>query len=318
MKKTDVLKFIKDTYSLEFAPNDLLSWENDGTTVPKVFTATILLRPVMAETLKGRMHNNRNLKPLPLTRMVHYIKDAKWQLTHQGLAVCEDGTFVDGQHRVEAVIKTGVPVLIKITFGLTREAVRHLDLGTKRTETDAVRMDGVEYAGQIVPEFRIMMYAFGITGGLNVDDTVAVVKDLEQYVHRYTAAIQGHSAKNAAIGAALFLAQFGENKGRRYVDMLEGFFTGANLEVNNPLLAARRIALDPSVKGHSVTARADTLGRLLTAFRFWYENKHTAPTGTHVRSAAQTMNYFVKRMPDTLLLRVVWEEQNPKEETQDE
>lgn len=55
------------------------------------------------------------------------ILQGGWERTHQGIAFNGDGTLVEGQHRLKAVIKAdkqqpGVAVPMRVTRGLDKEA----------------------------------------------------------------------------------------------------------------------------------------------------------------------------------------------------
>lgn len=309
MNPAEVVQKIQDRFGLKLYKEDLLSFETTGTGLPSIpFTCTITLRPYFAEQLKGRTQNNRNIKPISVAKYTKSVSQATWYLTHQGLAVDAKGVFVDGQHRVEAVLRSKTAIVTKITFGLEKDAVRNMDIGAKRTDADAVRMDGIEYAAKIVPELRVIYYAFGYTSPRSVDDTVLIIRDAESFIHRFIAATDKRECRNAAIGAAVFLAQFGENEKHNYADLADAFFTGANLQGDSPLLGARAIAFERQARNYTLLEKVDQMGRLLTAFKYYYQDKSVKDKTRHIRASQGTLRWFVERMPAESLLRSLWEE----------
>ncbi len=47
------------------------------------------------------------------------MREGHWDTTHQGIAIASDGTLVDGQHRLLAIVESGVTVRMNVTFNKT-------------------------------------------------------------------------------------------------------------------------------------------------------------------------------------------------------
>ncbi len=71
-----------------------------------------------------------------VAQLAHYMKEGHFQLTHQGIAFNEDGELFDGQHRLLAVMKSGVPVQMVVTRGANSLAWTATDIGVKRSFAD--------------------------------------------------------------------------------------------------------------------------------------------------------------------------------------
>ncbi len=57
-----------------------------------------------------------------------------------------DGDLMDGQHRLKAIAKSGVPALIVVWRGLAKESRAVMDSNVPRTTRDALAMSGQQYA----------------------------------------------------------------------------------------------------------------------------------------------------------------------------
>lgn len=71
---------------------------------------TVLITPEMAEEFLKHNTRNRNIRLPYVEELATYMRQGKWDVTHQGIGFYEDGTLFDGQHRLHAIIKAGVPV----------------------------------------------------------------------------------------------------------------------------------------------------------------------------------------------------------------
>lgn len=101
-------------------------------------------------------HNAENNREINLGRVKMYAEDmrnGKWKLTHQGIAFNADGQLIDGQHRLRAVIKSGVSVRMLVMYyryRVPQGVLLEMDLGAKRTINNIFRMSGIEDRAYIV------------------------------------------------------------------------------------------------------------------------------------------------------------------------
>lgn len=100
---------------------------------------------------RERNQDNRSLSDRIVTRYGNDMTAGRWRLTHQCIAVGPDGRLVDGQHRLEGIIKTGVAVTVILaiyrdekTAELARQCV---DTGRARRCGDALEIAGVVKRG---------------------------------------------------------------------------------------------------------------------------------------------------------------------------
>lgn len=96
--------------------------------------------------LEGNTHN-RPLKQTLVDRFVRDMQAGRWQLTHQGIAFDADGVLIDGQHRLWAIVLSGVPVQLRVFFNEPIETMRAVDTGLARSNFDVLHLSGE--AGEI-------------------------------------------------------------------------------------------------------------------------------------------------------------------------
>lgn len=88
-------------------------------------------------------HNtaNRNLRRAVVDGYKALFDRGEYKVTHQGIAFSDDGTLVDGQHRLTAIseMPDEFAVTMLVTRGLEDDAYMAIDLGLKRTAADVLR-----------------------------------------------------------------------------------------------------------------------------------------------------------------------------------
>jgi hypothetical protein len=119
-------------------------------------TVQILCTPQMAEGfLKGNCKN----RPVSGRRVAYFVRqifDGGWALTHQGIAFWDDGTLADGQHRLLAIVKAGIPVPVLMTTGLPKPAIHAIDMGRARSTSDVLHFVGMSVTKNWVAAAKIL------------------------------------------------------------------------------------------------------------------------------------------------------------------
>ncbi len=107
-------------------------------------TKKVLITPSLAREWLSKNSQNRKLKPSKVEQFKQDILNNNWRDTHQGIAIYEDGTLCDGQHRLEAISKAGMSISMLVTTGITKEDGVYVDAGSARTEFDRIKLAGVD------------------------------------------------------------------------------------------------------------------------------------------------------------------------------
>lgn len=111
---------------------------NDSEMSFEVVTVT----PTMAEAWLGKNRHNRNVRPQDVIRYARAMSNGEWMLTGEALKFSADGSLVDGQHRLLAVIEAGRPVTFLVIKGLPSSVQDVLDTGRARTAGDQLAIHG--------------------------------------------------------------------------------------------------------------------------------------------------------------------------------
>jgi len=102
----------------------------------------IKLTPSLAEHFLSKNLLNRNISHALVAKYASDMENGDWELTHQGIAFYDDGSIADGQHRLLAIIKSGVTILMMVTHGLKKETSLGIDVHRPRSVSDAIKIGG--------------------------------------------------------------------------------------------------------------------------------------------------------------------------------
>lgn len=105
------------------------------------------ITPEMAKKLLEGNKKNRSLSRPFVNELKRAIKSGGWLVTHQGIAIAVDGTVLDGQHRLTAIMESGLAVDVMVTWDCDSNIMHAVDLGRKRNAADAFEIfDGIKDA----------------------------------------------------------------------------------------------------------------------------------------------------------------------------
>ena len=80
------------------------------------------ITPEMAtQILENHNSRNRNVSEGTVQSYANDMKNGRWTMTHQGIAFDINGTLLDGQHRLWAIVFANIPIEFMVTRGLPVE-----------------------------------------------------------------------------------------------------------------------------------------------------------------------------------------------------
>ena len=185
------------------------------------------ITPEMAKKYLMFNTSNRALRKSLVSMYAKDMREGNWKLTHQGIAFNCDGTLLDGQHRLSAIIEAGVPVQMMVARGVERECQIAMDDHAKRNAGDALSLARNESITQ--SDVAVMRAVVELPSGRNrrsmltkqeLNNVVDLLKEPMRFVSQYMASTE-KGITSAPVKSAIVLAWF-------YVDDLErlGLFCG--------------------------------------------------------------------------------------------
>lgn len=103
--------------------------------------------------LKQNDHN-RPLSEMLSDRYAASMKGNEWIDCGDSIRFNCDGTLIDGQHRLYAIIKSGVTIPMLVIRGLPKETFKQIDAGKVRTNGDSLAADGESHYNQLAASIR--------------------------------------------------------------------------------------------------------------------------------------------------------------------
>lgn len=98
--------------------------------------------PSKAERWLEANCHNRNLRESVVNSYARDMAAGNWRYTGDPIRFSVSGVLLDGQHRLRAIIKSGVALPMLVVRNLPDEAQAVMDNGAKRTPADALHLDG--------------------------------------------------------------------------------------------------------------------------------------------------------------------------------
>jgi hypothetical protein len=107
---------------------------------PQLVARWEMVTPDLAQDLLGGNTRNRNLSLGHVTSIARDIANGDWQANGETVKVAADGTLLDGQHRLAAVVEAGTAVPMLVVRNVSMRAQETMDTGRKRSFGDVLRL----------------------------------------------------------------------------------------------------------------------------------------------------------------------------------
>lgn len=211
---------------------------------PPTNTRVIEFSPQLAEyVLVNLNHNNRGRKPAKIKQYAEEMAAGTWGLTGDTIKFGSNGELRDGQNRLAACVRAGVPFSSHAVFGINPELFSRMDIGKNRSGGDVLKIAGIKYPNHVAAAVRWLLI---LTGDDPTDRGAQFTNDemLTAYRQRFDTDRLEHSVQTALsvrkttghpIGplAALHYL-FSEKSVRKADDFYDEWATGRAKKVRAP------------------------------------------------------------------------------------
>ena len=160
------------------------------------------ITPDLATEFLKRNTGNRAIRKRAVDQYADDLRRGNWKLTHQGVAVSPDGRLLDGQHRLSAIVQSGVAAQMVVALDVPESAYLVIDRGKPRLLADALHEDR-----RIVDPCAYICRLHNNFGSVEPHQAKDVLLNVGPAISEVVAAC-GHTAKGqtaAAIKAAVAL-----------------------------------------------------------------------------------------------------------------
>jgi len=138
---------------------------NMPTTKKKVASVLEFINPDMARVYLERMRNNRTLSQRIVNQYARDMTAKRWiSGTPQGIAFDAEGFLIDGQHRLQAIVKSGMTIQMLVIRNCSNESMLVMDSGKKRSAYQSAVIAGKDYISlEGIAVARSMLYDPSVT-----------------------------------------------------------------------------------------------------------------------------------------------------------
>lgn len=98
----------------------------------------VTVTPETASNWLALNTKNRRLRRADLDRYKRDMLAGNWHLAGDPIRFGSNGALLDGQHRLTAIVQTGVTIPLLVVRGVRPEAQKVMDTGRRRTASDAL------------------------------------------------------------------------------------------------------------------------------------------------------------------------------------
>jgi len=230
------------------------------------------ITPQIAAQMLEANTNNRPARDGLVQSYAEDMRAGRWQTNGDAIRFNVNGQLIDGQHRLFAVVRSGVHISSLVIRNLPPEAFQTIDGGATRKAGDLLNLMDVKNANSVASVARMaILYETGLIQQRKVSRT-SIVEFVEQHPYTVEAVRLGRPAGrgghlNAApVSTVIFLA----NERRLYDDeitsFLEGIVEGARLERGDPRLALREWSVNERMRNHG---KLNTIVTFAAVARAW-------------------------------------------------
>ncbi|MFI5780874.1 hypothetical protein [Nocardia sp. NPDC051570] len=236
------------------------------------------MTPQLASEWLERNTGNRPLSRMMVVQLAGAIQRGEWLHTHQGIAFDTNGVLIDGQHRLAAVVRSGVTVRMQVTFDVPPATFSVVDTGRKRSARDILSLSGEENASYLASALRVhYLYSHNPNavwvGTVSMVTNEQIIEFLQTHPEMRDSVALGRTLNKAfrilvpaaAVGYYLTKTRRPDIDQTTWIDGLE---SGAHLAEGDPRLMLRNVILRTSA-GKSATKADGSRNQLHLYLKAW-------------------------------------------------
>jgi hypothetical protein len=221
-------------------------------TAKKMESKLVKITPAMAKEWLRKNDGNRSLSKVTVEKYARDMSAGCWHYNHQGIALAVDGSLVDGQHRLHAIVASGKAVEMKVDFNVPLESRLTIDIGRVRSATDILRFNGHDNAARKRSLLqKIWSFEKSTPQGISMQETLTMYEERKEeveWVFQALGSINGKSTR-APVKAAFVYAS--PTNPIKIDELAKSIVLGANLEVGTAAFSLRNMFGRPTTYGFS-------------------------------------------------------------------
>ncbi len=200
--------------------------------------------PAMAEAWLTKNLNNRPVSEAHVQVLAGRMRRNEWKLNGEAVKFTPDGYLLDGQHRLHAISRSGVPVTLLVVEGVYRETFDTMDQGKTRSAADVLSVRGEANASHLATACRLAMLIMDNPTAPNFSQGFSPIQ-IEKFIGVYPEIREGFKVSNlvrkisepGTVIAMYFL--FWQKDREKAPVFFQRLYDGAGLGAGHPVLTLR-------------------------------------------------------------------------------
>jgi len=245
------------------------------------------ITPAIAKDMLSKYANPNNRK-VSESNIVNYgrmMKNGDWMLNGEAIVIQSDGIIANGHNRLNAVIRSGVPVDFFVIEGVSPEAFKTYDAGQRRKAAHVLQMDKIPNATNVascISSVLIYREAIARRGSWNTYErptNLEILNEYNRFPQLYQTAYKlgakcKHICSSSTLSVLFSIALIDNEHDYSFVeDFAASLSTGSMLAEGNPILTLRNALL---------RAKAEKTSASGTRSVNWYKNACILAWNFHV------------------------------------
>lgn len=243
-----------------------------------------LVTPEIAEQWLTKNTHNRRQRESGKEKYARDMESDAWIENGDAIRFAKDGTLLDGQHRLSAIVESGVAITLLVVRGLDRSAQKTMDSGIIRPTADAFEFESIPHSKTAAAiTRRILMWQNGVranAGGsfqpsktelLDAWRTDPIIRAASE------AAVQMKGRKQipaSIIGLTWWL--FAQIDSDQCATFWYGLYSGSDLSANDPIHVVRERIIRQNAQPGRIP-ESIYLAWVIKAWNLWRAGKRISP-----------------------------------------
>lgn len=237
------------------------------------------ITPALAEKMLKRNTRNRSVSEHTVKRYAEDMTAGRWKLSND--AICFNGDLmINGQHRLHAVIKSGVAIQCFVIESMDSDAFDVMDIGKRRSIGDALSVMGEKNANVVGAALQLIeRYMTGQMAGAEKRKRYSAI-DVESFLKKYPevresvpfgiGSIRKLCGSGAMPSACHYL--FSRKSPEQANQFMTTLKSGAGLEAGDPIFILREALM------HNAIAKAKLplshiMAYIIKGWNAWRKNR---------------------------------------------
>lgn len=242
------------------------------------------ITPELAAKYLSLNNHNRVMSASTARLYAAQMRNGMWKFNGDPIRIASDGTLIDGQHRLQAVVDSGIPMRAVVVTGLPRDVFYTVDVGKKRNAADALSISGFANVNILSGGARqLMVYESGAYWNEKADRTkwAPTPSQIVEYVEthpnlpHYLRVIESRykttfklMGPSVALMAYALAADSDQEKANEF---FEGLSSGVISHEYDPRHMLRELLITNRIKAKRPMRQYECVGVTIKALNAWFK-----------------------------------------------